>query len=167
MWGLFPIVIFKTWYIKYMDQRTKRRHVRKHTDPKLKRNLRIFLVIFVILLSFVVYETTRDGASPWQVGTGLLIGVIAGALTSRMYKISWNQEAQQVTSNFDLYGVLIIGLYILFSLSRTHIAELFAGSESIASASLALLTGTMYGRVLGSGWAIFRILKQQQIFSGK
>jgi hypothetical protein len=92
---------------------------------------------------------------------------VAGIVTARMYKISWNHEAQHVTNNFDIYGIIIIALYILFSLSRTHIAELFAGSESIASVSLAILTGTMYGRVLGSGWAIFKILKEQHIFAAK
>lgn len=148
-----------------MDRKARHAHARTHINPKLRRNLRLFLLISVVLLIAVIAETISYGAVPWQVGLGLLVGVGLGTLFARMNKLSWDKDAQHVTSNIDTYGVMVLVLYIAFELSRDMIVHFFTHSESVAAISLALLAGTMYGRVIGSGHVIVKILKEQRVFS--
>jgi hypothetical protein len=147
-----------------MQHREKRATYKKHVNPKLQFSLRLLLLIFIVLLGFVIYEIIRDHASVPQVLIGLLVGVASGLLSARMFKISWNKEAQHVTNNFDLVGVVIIVLYVIFSLLRDPIADFFADNASLASASLAILAGGLYGRALGNIRSIVKILKEQKIF---
>lgn len=147
-----------------MDRKAQRTHARKHINPKLRRNLRLFLLISVVLVIVVIVESIRFHAVIWQVVLGLLVGIILGSLFARMYKISWDKDAQHVTSRIDLYGVGVLLLYVVFELFRDTIVHVFTHSESVPAISLALLAGTMYGRVIGSGRVIMKILKEQEIF---
>lgn len=148
-----------------MDRKAHRSHARTHINPKLRRNLRLFLLISVVLLIAVIAETISYQANVWQVSLGLLVGIGLGSLFARMYKISWDKDAQHVTSNIDAYGVMVLVLYIVFELSRDMVVHFFTQSESVAAISLALLAGTMYGRVIGSGRTIVKILREQKVFS--
>lgn len=148
-----------------MDRKAQRAHARTHINPKLRRNLRLFLLISVVLLVAVIFEAVRYHAEVWQVGLGLVVGVILGSLFARMYKLSWDTDAQHVTSSIDIFGVVVLVLYVAFDLSRGSVVHLFTHSEAVPAISLALLAGTMYGRVVGSGRVIVKILREQEVFA--
>jgi hypothetical protein len=148
-----------------MDRRALRAHARAHVNPKLRRNLRLYLLISAVLLIAVIYETAHYHAVIWQVGLALLIGALCGGLFARMYKISWDKDAQHVSSNIDIYGVVVLVLYVAYDLSRGHLVHIFIHNQGVPAISLALLAGAMYGRVLASGRVIMRILKEQEVFS--
>ena len=148
-----------------MNKRELRSHARSHINRKLRRNLRLYFIISVILLAAVIYEAVRYHATFWQVALGLLVGVLCGGLFARMYKISWDEDAQHVTSNIDIYGGVVLVLYIAFDLSRGHLVHIFTHGEALPAISLSLLAGAMYGRVLASGHVIIKILREQQVFT--
>ena len=148
-----------------MDKKQEREHARTHIDPKLRRSLRMFLVISAVLLIAVIYEALHYHAIYWEIGLGLAVGILFGSLFSRMYKISWDKDANHVSNNIDIYGIVILILYVTFDLLRGHIVNVFTHNEAVPAISLALLAGTMYGRVLGSGHIIVKILKRQEVFS--
>jgi amino acid permease len=144
-----------------------RNRARQHVNPKLQRSLRIFMLVFVVLLGFVVFEAVRDRASFIEVIMGLIIGMLVGLASGRMYKISWDEQARHVTNSFDVYGVIVLVLYILFSIFRSHLAALFANSDSVGAVSLAILAGGMYGRVIANARSIARLLREQYALSLK
>lgn len=133
--------------------------------PKLRRSLRIYFVVSIIVLTLVIYDMFRDHANPFLVLVGLVVGILVGKMFTRIYKISWDEKGSNVIQHMDIFGIVLIILYIAFDLSREHLVEIFIHDGSIASVSLALLAGALYGRVLGSITVIRRVIRDEKIFS--
>jgi len=138
---------------------------KKYIHPKLRRNLRIYFIVSLIVLILVIYDMFRDHANPLLVLLGLIVGIVVGKMFTRIYKISWDDTGGNVIQNMDIYGIILIILYIAFDLSREHLVEIFIHDGSVASVSLALLAGAFYGRVLGSIKVIRRVIRDEKIFS--
>lgn len=141
-----------------------RKLLTKHTDPKLRRSLRIYLLVSLVVFIFMVISALRSGASFIAVLIGLIAGVLIGILFSRVYKISWNKDADHAIYKMDILGIVLLVIFIFFDLNRGNLVELFIHGESVGAASLALLAGAFYGRVLGSGRDIIKVLKEQEVF---
>lgn len=139
-------------------------HVRKHVSPKIRRSLRLYLGICVVLLGFVVHDVMQGNAQLSYVATGLLAGSISGAILSRMKKVSWHEETGMATNAMDGIGVVFLILYIVFEIFRENLVELFIQGPVVASVSLALLAGSFYGRVIGDLRSVKKILKLQGVF---
>lgn len=148
-----------------MDSKARREHARGHISPKLRRSLRMFLVVSAVLLLAVIFEAVRYHASFWQVGLGLVAGVLIGTVFSRMYKLSWDEDAQHVVSRIDIYGVVVLVAYVAFDLLRENLVHVFTHNEGVPAISLALLAGGMYGRTVGSVHVILGMLHDQKVFS--
>lgn len=147
-----------------MYKRSERaRHIKKHASKKLQLNLRILFAVYAVLLIVTVYSATVSNAIFWQLAMGFIIGIIAGAISSRMYKISWDKDEAKVVGKIDIYGVVILVLFVLFELNRDHIARLFASGESLGAIGLTLITGALLGRILGTAQQIVRILISENI----
>lgn len=138
---------------------------KKYIHPKLLRSLRIYFIVSLIVLILVIYDMFRDHANPLLVLLGLIVGIVVGKMFTRIYKISWDDTGGNVIQNMDIYGIILIILYIAFDLSREHLVEIFIHDGSVASVSLALLAGAFYGRVLGSIKVIRRVIRDEKIFS--
>jgi hypothetical protein len=150
-----------------MDDKATREQARAHIHPKLRRNLRLFIVIALALLIVVTVDTIRGHAPVWQVVLGFVAGGTLGMIFARMYKLSWDKNAMHVSSRIDIYGAVMLVLYIAFDLSRTYLVHIFTHSTAVPAISLALLAGAMYGRVLGSGHVIVAILREQQVIPAR
>jgi hypothetical protein len=90
----------------------------------------------------------------------LLLGGGIGVIITRIYKISWDHNAEKVIHHLDLYGIVILVLYGLFEFFRTTIVGYFIQGPSVALTSLALLAGLMIGRVLGIRGKISAVIKE-------
>jgi predicted histidine transporter YuiF (NhaC family) len=99
----------------------------------------------------------------WQVIVAIIIGLVAGIVSSRMYKITWNKHEAEVIGKIDLYGIVVLVLFIVFELNRTHVAELFASASSIGSIGFVLITAALFGRILGTSKKILQVLEQEKI----
>lgn len=144
----------KSW----TERKALTKDARQHVDPKLRRSLRLFLVISAVLLAVVIYETIRDHTSVGYVALGLIAGISVGILLSRMYEISWDHGGQRATYRIDIIGGIVLVLYVLFSFFRSNLVGFFVQGQSVAAISMAVLAGGMFGRVLGSGRMIVRVL---------
>jgi len=144
----------------------KRREAgKKYVHLKLRRSLRIYFVVSLIVLILVIYDMLRDHANPLLVLLGLVVGIIVGKMFTRIYKISWDDTGGNVIQKMDIYGIVLIVFYVAFDLSREHLVEIFIHGGSVASVSLALLAGAFYGRVLGSIKAIRRVIQEEKVFA--
>jgi|GEM_PF-1485916 len=147
---------------RYSHARTKE-FASKHINPKLRRSLRIYVIISVVVLVLVVVTGIRSHANGLVVLGGLLAGIIVGVLFNRIYKISWDTDADHAIYKMDVYGIVLLVAYIAFDLSRHRIVELFISGNSVGATSLALLSGALYGRVLGTGRRIIKIFREEKV----
>jgi Kef-type K+ transport system membrane component KefB len=95
---------------------------------------------------------------------GFAIGIMIGIVSSRMFHISWNHDAEKVVSRFDRFGIIVLIFYILLKLSREKIINYFAQGFEVGTIGFAVLAGIMIGRSLGTRGKILQILKEQKIF---
>jgi hypothetical protein len=136
----------------------------KYIHPKLRRSLRLYVIISLIVLGFVVASTVRAKANGFIVLLGLIVGILVGVVFSRIYKISWDETAEKAINKTDIYGGILLILYIAFDLLREHAVKLFTHGPAVGATSLALLAGALFGRVLGTGSSIVRVVKAEKVF---
>jgi hypothetical protein len=145
------------------ERRKKATHIKTHASKKLLVNLRILSAVCTILLAVTMYELFISSALFSQVLIALIIGLAVGFISSRMYKISWDRDQTKVVGRIDMYGIIVLILFILFELNRTWIADLFSGGEALGSISLVLMTSALLGRVIGTSRKILRVLSDEKI----
>lgn len=138
-------------------------HIKTHASKKLRRNLRILSIVYFVLLIVTLYDVVVSGARFWQVMLAIIIGMIAGVISARMFRISWDEDQTKVAGRIDIYGIIILILFVVFELNRTWIAELFTTGEAIGSISLVLVTGALFGRILSTSKKILRVLTDEGI----
>jgi len=139
------------------------KHIQTHASKKLRINLRILSAVYIILLLVTVYELFVTRALFSQVLIALIIGLAAGFISARMYKISWDKDSAKVVGRIDIYGVIVLVLFILFELNRNWIADLFSDGEALGSIGFVLITTALLGRILGTARRILQVLSAEKI----
>jgi hypothetical protein len=155
-------------YNKHMPNKISNIHknsqlLKKHINPKLRRNLRLYLIIGAAVFIYVIINAIKSDANPVAVALGLIAGVVIGMILSRVYKISWDKDANNVIHRMDLFGIILLLVFVAFDLNRGHIVQLFVQGDSVGTISLALLAGAFYGRVFGAGRGIMKVLREQKV----
>ncbi len=144
-------------------RKEKSTHIKTHASKRLRLNLRILSVVYLILFVITLYDVIVSGALFSQVLVALLIGLVAGVISARMYKISWSKDEAKVVGRIDIYGFVVLVLFILFELNRNWIAHFFSSGEALGSISLVLVTSALFGRILGTSKKILKILTDEKI----
>lgn len=152
-------------YSKRMPDKISLHHVRKHVHSKLQRRIVMYFVFSVLMLIFVVYEVVTGQLSLLYALGGLLVGLGIGWIIARMFRITWDKDLQKVVNRLDRFGVIVIVLYIVFSLLRRMLLSDFLQGNQLLGTSLALASGIMIGRLFGIGQKIIRVLRQEGIIS--
>ena len=127
-------------------------------DGRLRLKLRIYIAIAAIMLAIAVSHVLDEEVSPPSMLVALACGVLLGLGLSRVSNIRWDQDAQKVISHFDVYGAIILALYIPFAGYRDENVGYFVHGPAVVASSLALLAGIMTGRVAGMRGKIQQIL---------
>lgn len=140
------------------------RSTQKHVDKKLRNRLRLYLVISIALLAVVLYDIVVGIVPLLLAFIGMAIGGVVGILASRMYHLSWDHDGKKVVSRMDVFGIVILVLYIASALVRRQVIGYFVHGPAIGGVSFALVTGIMFGRVFGMRGRIIKVLKEQDVF---
>lgn len=140
----------------------QRRAIVKHVSHRrLRLNLRILAVVYIILVIVTIVHLVRTPVSWWQAIICIALGLIVGIISSRMNKIAWDEDQEKVVGRFDIYGIVVLILFIAFELSRAKLAGLFVSGDAVGSASFLILTFAMYGRLIATSSKIIAIAKQE------
>ncbi len=137
--------------------------IKDRVHKRLRIRLTIYFIVSILVLGISVFHVISDNASPILSAVGLVLGMIAGIVFSRMQKISWDEKASQVIGAFDAVGIVFLVLYILFEVFRNAIVARFVSGPSLVAVSFALLAGLMYGRVMGTKGKIKEVFEEQGI----
>ncbi|MDB5176427.1 MAG: hypothetical protein JWN75_95 [Candidatus Saccharibacteria bacterium] len=142
-------------------------HIKSHASNRLRLNLRILSVVYLGLLLFTLYDLTISDAIFYQVIIAIIIGISAGLISSRMYKISWDKNESKVVGRIDIYGIIVLVLFALFEFNRNSIADTFVDGPSLGSIGFVLITSALFGRIMGTSKKILRILADEKIIQPK
>ena len=82
---------------------------------------------------------------------------------SRMFHISWNEDEQVVTSRIDKIGGVILGIYMIFSLSRHFLLESYVRHSWVTIITFTTISGVMVGRFLGMRRKILSVIEEQDL----
>src|SRR6266536_1918123 len=101
-----------------MPRKKVKKHIRHYIDKKLLFRLRIFVLVFLVMTGFVIFETINLQINPGLLAGGILLGIVIGFLMGRMYKLSWDKNESKVVGSLDRIGVIFMAVYILFAIFR-------------------------------------------------
>jgi hypothetical protein len=146
-------------YNAAMAESLRREHLDLYVDRRLRMRVRIYLGLAVVLILFVLYRMFEEGQDFWYTLAALAVGLFAGFLFSRMYKIEWNVEGQKVMSQLDWIGGIVLACYIAFELAGHFFFERYFSGPSVLTLILALAAGAVLGRGLGMARTMIRVLR--------
>lgn len=142
--------------------KTLRKHIH-HVDKRLKFSLRLYFIISIVMLAIVSYDIFKSILSIEFALFGIIFGIGAGIISSRMNHLSWNHDGQKIVSRLDTFGIIILAFYIVFAIFRAKIIELFVQGPVVGAISFSIISGIMIGRVIGTRGAILKVLEEQGI----
>ena len=145
-----------------MVQKALGKHIH-HLDKKLVFRLRLFVIISILMLGIVGYDIFVNVLSVEFAVLGVVVGVIGGILSARMYHLSWDHDAKKIVSRLDVIGVIILVLYIVFVIFRSKLIGFFIQGSQVGAVGFSITAGVMIGRVVGTRGAIIRILEDRGI----
>lgn len=128
-------------------------------NTKLRRQLRIFLVIYLIMTVLVIERLIWGDVNPLWAPAGFALGLVLGLALTRTKVLGWDDAEHAVAGRTDALGIAILAAYILFIVFRNRIIS--AGVEdadAVGVIGLAMTAGAMFGRVYFTMRGIRRIL---------
>ncbi len=132
--------------------------VAEYIDDRLIKRLRIYLGIMAIMLVVIISEIILGNFSiAWALG-GILVGLGVGVLISRMYRLSWDEETNNVIGRIDWIGAIILIIYLIFVFSRTYYLSYWVQGTPLLALVFSITAGTMLGRVMSTEHGIKKIL---------
>ena len=140
-----------------------KKHIKTHASRRLRLNLRILFAVYLVLLGVTLYQVIAAQAIFWQVILALAIGLVAGLISARMYKITWDRHEAEVVGRIDIYGIAVLVLFAIFELNRNVIAGTFVHGPSLGSIGFVMITSALFGRILGTSKKILRVLIDEKI----
>ncbi|WP_324672721.1 hypothetical protein [Hymenobacter sp. GOD-10R] len=135
---------------------------RQFVHRRLRLRLRMFALVFTLMLSIVMYDLIKlDTQVPPAIGAAMG-GFVVGMLLARIANIRWHEEASQVVAKMDKLGIVVLVCYVAFAFSRRWIfGHWFAGTE-LSVVAMSFTAGVMLARLLFMRREIIRILKSQE-----
>jgi len=123
------------------------RPVRQHVDHRLRVRLRVFLIVWLLLIGVIGIEVVRQNFDIGLFLVASISGFLVGIFLSRVYRLDWSKETTKVVSKLDLIGSIILAAYVLFMVGRNWIFGYWVQASDLMGFTLCFTAGTMIGRV--------------------
>ena len=133
---------------------------------KLIKRVRVLTIISILLTGVTVYEILRYGISvSISIGIAVVAFLLGVFVFTHMSKIVWDEESQMIsTGRLDMFGGLIIVLYIGFEVGLRTVIESHFGAMAGSSGYLLMGIGaSLLGRAAGTLWHINTFATQKEI----
>lgn len=141
----------------------KGKNAKQYVERKLIRRLRIFVVVFLILIVIIIYEISQQYLEASACVGAMMLGILSGALFVRRKRIYWQEETSQVIARMDRIGIALLVIYVLVSIARHLFLHNWLQGHRLTAFSLSLAAGAMLGRLLSIRSQIRQILKERDI----
>jgi hypothetical protein len=121
-----------------------------HVHYKIRIKLWVYVAIFLITLALSMIHYINGNILFYFPLGGFLAGIFIGFIVSRMDKFTWDKKGEHVVSKFDVTGLIILLAYLIFVFFKDIIIEDIIHVHNISSISLAVVSGSMLGRIMAS-----------------
>ncbi len=122
--------------------------------------VRLYLGISVAIIIAISYRVVVHGGGVTYPVVAFAIGLGVGALLSRMFTVSWDKDAEKVVSRMDIYGTILLIVYIIFELFGEHLIEQWFSGPEVLTVILSLAGGAVLGRGLGMSRKMLQVLRE-------
>jgi len=134
-----------------------------YIDKKLLRRIYIYFIFSIIMFIVSLYELYATNYKLIYAIIIELIWIWIWLLITRMFHISWNKEQKQVISKIDVLWWIILTLYIIFSIIRHYIFNLYLPNNLILPVTFSLISWIMVWRFIWMKYKVIKILKYNLI----
>ena len=141
----------------------QKRVLHHHLDKKLKFRLRLYVIMLLVMLGIVFYDTFTKTLPLVFAAFGILVGLFVGIFSSRMQHLSWDYDAKKIVSRLDIVGIIILICYMAFTIVKSKLIGIFVQGPVVGAVGFSITAGVMVGRVIGTRNAIMEILKEREI----
>jgi hypothetical protein len=93
---------------------------------------------------------------------GILMGFFVGKIIANANVYSWKDN--QVGSKLDIFGIIVLFLYVALSVANDWLLSLFIQGPAFATLVMAITAGTMLGRSIAMWDIIIYHLRRQGKF---
>lgn len=139
----------------------RKKIARQHVHRKLIYRLRMFVVIFVVMMGIIIYDIISQIIGFPLAVSGISLGIITGYLAGRISNIVWHEETSKVVARMDTMGFVFLALYLSFSISRRWIFGHWIHGATLTAFSFSMAAGIMAGRLWSTRSQIRNVLKDQ------
>lgn len=127
--------------------------------------IRLYLLglIAVVVLGILIYDIAWKGLVFLPMMGFATFGFLLGFFVfTRMSKVTWDEKKEMVKlGRFDVVSFLLLAGYIGYRISiEFYLKYQYHDALFVSGASLAMLFGGMFGRLIGMVWAVARVHKQ-------
>ena len=140
---------------------------RAYLDKPLMNRIRLFVVIFILMVGLITYDVYYGTIGPVLALAGFGIGLGIGFAISRIFHIHWKVSHAKIAFRIDRMGTVILVIYSVFTILRNQIFEQFVNRPQIWAFVFAFLAGVFLGRLLSMRASIKKILIENGIIEVK
>jgi len=141
----------------------KEHPAKKHIDRRLIFRVRLFYAISMMLIGLMLYDVLEGIIGIGLALGGFFLGSFLGLIATRMFVIHWHEERAQIVSRLDKIGIIILLLYVLFSVSRKWLFGHWIQGSALTAFTYDILAGIMTGRLAGMRLKIKSILSERSL----
>ena len=134
---------------------------------KLVFRLRRLAVVLIILIAIIAYDILLKHANGWFALSGIFCGYLLGTFVGGHANVHWHEESEKVIAKLDRIGIIVLILYLCFSLSRRWILGHWIHGIQLTVVSFGIAAGAMTGRILSMRKQIREILRGKGILPPK
>lgn len=120
----------------------------------------MYLGISVVIVVAIIYRIVVHGGGFLYPAIALTVGLVVGIFLSRMFKVSWDRDAEKVVSRIDIYGAVLLGIYIVVEISGEDLIRRWFSGPEVLTIILALAGGAVLGRGLGISRKMLQVLRE-------
>jgi len=139
------------------------KNAKDFVERKLLRRLKLFFVLFALLIVVIFYEIGRHHINASTSIGAIMLGMLFGAIFVRRKRIYWEEETSRVIARMDSIGVILLVLYIAVAVIRHLLLDRWIHGKQFIGFSFSVAAGTMFGRLLSMRSQIRQILKEKNI----
>jgi uncharacterized membrane protein YadS len=139
------------------------KNAKDYVERKLLIRLKLFFVVFALLVMAVFYEVSRAHITASTSIGAIMLGMLLGSVFVRRKRIYWEDDTSRVIARMDRIGIFLLVLYVGFVIIRHFVLGHWVPGKQLIGFSFSITAGAMLGRLLSMRSQIRQILKEKNI----
>lgn len=137
---------------------------RAAADRKLKLQLIIFSLVFLVVIGIAVFRIVSDGLRAFGPLVGFAVGLVIGILMARGRPMQRDSSDNAIVSSTTIFGIAVTMIYFASKLLPENlVSRLVTDPNMVSVIGLTITGGLMLGRVLFMVRSIRRLVQTEPV----